>query len=299
MIVVPRFTRPSVSTPMPVYEATPRSSLAAMPDLLPAPRGSFVFGVDDSAAVYLESYGAGPAVLLQLRDRRDSLAWSGTAVLTRGTSSGSTAGMASGFASAVVRVPLTAAGMGLLTLTATRAGRADTTRAALFLGFGPDLPVVSFGQMLSYLRFFASPERLKALRTAPPARRGAMWSEFLRSTDPDPSTPRNEALEDYFVRIRDANDTFRGDVRGGWLSDRGMVYVGLGSPAAAYEQYGNLYMPGDISSGNGGRARLLIWEYPDIHARVVFYDQMDSGLWRFTQQSASVFPSLLFRRLSH
>lgn len=290
-VAVPRFTRPSVSTPVPVYEGTPRSALSAEPELLPAPRGSFVFGVDDSAAVYLESYGAGSPVLLELRDRRDSLAWSGAAVLTHGK--------APNLASAIVRVPLTGADMGVLTLRATRAGWADTTRAALFLGFGPDLPVVSFDQMLSYLRFFARPERIRALRVAPPAQRGAMWAEFLRSTDPDPSTPRNEALESYFVRIRDANESFRGDVKGGWLSDRGMVYVGLGSPSVAYEQYGNLYMPGDIATRNGGRARLLVWEYPDIHARVIFYDEMDSGLWRLTQQSASVFPSLLYRRLSH
>lgn len=287
-VVVPRFTRPSVSTPIPVYEATPRSALRGAPDLLPAPRGAFVFGVDDSAAVYLESYGAGAPVTLTLRDERDSIAWSGSAALARENN---------GLASGVVRVPLSGADMGVLTLSASRQGWTDTTRTALFLGFGPDLPVVSFDQMVSYLRFFARPDRLKALRAASPARRGVVWSDFLRSTDPNPATPRNEALDDYFVRIREANETFRGDGRGGWLSDRGMVYVGLGPPSAAYEEYGYAYMPGDVSSRADGRARLLIWEYQDLHARIVFYDQMEAGLWRLTRQSSSIVSSLLFRRL--
>lgn len=290
-VMVPRFAHPSASTPVPVYEATPRSALRAAPDFLPAPRGSYVFGVDDSAAVYLESYGAGAPVTLTLRDQRDSLTWSGSAALARGNNGA--------LASGVVHVPLSGADMGILTLSASRAGWPDTTRAAIFLGFGPDLPVVSFDQMVSYLRFFARPDKLKALRAASPARRGAVWSEFLRSTDPNPATPRNEALDDYFVRIREANESFRGDVRGGWLSDRGMVYVGLGPPSAAYEQYGYLFMPGDVSSRSDGRARLLIWEYQDLHARIVFYDQMESGLWRLTQQSSSIFSSLLFRKLPY
>lgn len=292
--VVPRFTKPSVSTPVPVYEGTARTVLNSTPDFLPAPRGSYVFGVDDSAAVYMESYGPdspGSPVKLELRDGAGSLVWSGTAPLSLRKSGA--------LASGVVHVPLGGSDMGLLTVRATRPGWPDTTRAALFLGFGPDLPVVSFTQMLSYLRFFARPETLKALRAAPPDRRASVWADFLRSTDPDPSTPRNEALDNYFVRIRDANDTFSGDARGGWLSDRGMVYVGLGQPSAAYEQEGYLYSPSDVMGSGSARSRLLIWEYADLQARVVFYDQMGSGTWRLTQQSASVFPSLLYRKLPH
>lgn len=289
-VVVPRFSRPSVSTPIPAYEGSPRAGLRAIPTFLPSPRGAFVFGVDDSVGVYLESYGQGAPVRLELRDQRDSLAWSGTVAL----SSGESGALASG----IVRVPVGRADMGVLTLRATRSGWADTTHAALFLGFGPDLPVVSFGQMLSYLRFFAPPDKLNALRKASPSQRGETWAAFLRSTDPDPATSRNEALDDYFVRIRDANESFRGDPRGGWLSDRGMVYVGLGQPSAAYEQYGYLGgVTGDITGRSDGRARLLIWEYQDLQARIIFYDQLESGSWRMTQQSESIFRSLLYRKL--
>lgn len=285
---VPRFTRPAVSTPVPVYESKPRLDLHASPDLVVAPRGSYVFGVDDSATVYLESYGSGSAVELKLSTVADSVLWSGSADLAR-----SHTGV---FGSGVVRVPLGNADMGVLILRAVRAGQSDTTHASLLLGFSPDLPVVSFGQMLAYLRFFARPGEIKALRSAPANARSTAWAAFLRATDPDPSTSANEALDDYFIRIRDANEAFRGDARGGWLSDRGMVYVGLGQPTSASEQYGYLYMPGDVSTRSGARTRLLVWDYPDLHTRIVFYDQLDSGAWRLTQQSAAIFPSLLFRR---
>lgn len=290
-ITVPRFTQPSVSTPVPVYEGRARILLDSTPDFLPAPRGSYVFGEDDSVAVYMESYGPGSPVTLDLRDGAGLLVWTGRAELTPRKG-----GV---LASGLLHVPLGGSDMGLLTLRATRPGSPDTTSAALFLGFGPDLPVISFDQMLSYLRFFARPDRLKVLRAAPLDRRSSVWADFLRSTDPDPSTPRNEALDDYFVRIRDANETFRGDVRGGWLSDRGTVYVGLGQPSAAYEQEGYLTSPSDVMGTGARRSRLLIWEYADLQARVVFFDQMESGVWRLTQQSRSVFPSLLYRKLSH
>lgn len=287
---VPRFVLPAVSTPIPVYESGPRPGLNAAPDVLPAPRGTYVFGVDDSAHVYLESYGGAAPVLLELMDQQGMVIWRGSTTPAR---------VGNGFRSGVVGVPLSGADMGILTLRAVRAGAADTTHASLFLGFSPDLPVVSFEQMVSYLRFFAAPDQLRQLRSATPARRGAVWAAFLRATDPDPTTPRNEAMDAYFMRIRDANEAFRGEGRGGWLSDRGMVYVGLGPPASSFEQYGYLYSPGDIMNRTSGRTRLLVWDYPDLQTRLVFYSPMESGGWRLTHQSALVFPSLLYRNRSH
>ena len=130
------------------------------------------------------------------------------------------------------------------------------------------------------------------------AQRGDLWSAFLRKTDPNPSTPQNEALDDYFERVRDANTEFRNDIRGGWLSDRGAVYVALGDPSQIYDEYGYMYMTGDYSQPPGARAHLLIWEYDRFPARIVFYDPNDIGQWRLTRPSVSLFQSLLGRQLN-
>ncbi|HEV2644352.1 MAG TPA: hypothetical protein VGT98_16700, partial [Candidatus Elarobacter sp.] len=162
-ITVPRMTGSQVSSLEPVYEAVPRERLDSAPKLLPAPRASYVFGVDDSAAMYVESYDPRTPVSLELRGPTGQVVWRGSAALTpHGTS----------LASGIAHLPLAHADIGVLTALATHAGAADTSRTSLFLGFGPDLPVLSFNEMLSYLRFFASPNELQALRSASPATRG-------------------------------------------------------------------------------------------------------------------------------
>jgi GWxTD domain-containing protein len=100
----------------------------------------------------------------------------------------------------------------------------------LFVSFGDELPIASFEDMLSYLRFYASPTRIKALREAASDMRSEAWSVFLAETDPVPTTPQHEGLQLYFSRIQRANLEFREEGSQGWLSDRGMVFVSLGEP---------------------------------------------------------------------
>jgi len=289
-LVVPRLARgQSVSTPVPIYEATARTQLSVAPTYLPAPRASFVFGVDDSAAIYTESY-AGTSLPVALRNGSGGIIWSGSVALAPHGS----------FASGIARIPLAGADIGISTLTA--GSGADTASTPLFVGFGPDLPVLSFNEMLGYLRYFAAPDRLQALRSAPPAERAQLWSDFLHRSDPNPETPNNEALDAYFARIREANTRFRGDEGRGWLSDRGTVYVVLGDPDAVSEDYAYMYNVADISSRYGGpqRVRVQIWQYGtgDI-GTIVFYDPADAGQWRLAPQSLSAFRSVLSRRLVH
>lgn len=289
-LVVPHLARgQSVSTPVPVYEATSRTQLSAPPTYLPAPRASLVFGVDESAAVYVESY-AGTSLPVTLRTSSGATAWRGSVSLVPHGA----------LATGIARIPLAHADIGTLTLVA--GAGADTMSTPLFLGFGPDLPVLSFEDMLSYLRFFATAGRLHALRVAPPAQRAQLWSDFLRESDPNPETPNNEALDAYFARIREANERFRTDEGRGWLSDRGTVYVVLGDPDQVSEDYAYMYDVADIASryGSGQRVRVQIWQYGqgDV-GQLVFYDASDTGAWRLAPQSLSLFRSVLARKLVH
>lgn len=285
-LTVPQLTIGSTAAPVVVYEATPRARLDSAPRYIARPRASATYGVDTSATVYIESYGGGGSsspVSLSLTDASGAAVWRGTTVLPgRGA-----------LLSGTAVIPLTRAGIGVATITAVRAGTMDTARASLFLGFGADLPVVSFESMISYLRYFAQSAQLQALRSVPVAERGVAWATFLRETDPVPSTPQNEALDTYFDRIREANSLFRSDFPAGWLSDRGSVYVSLGAPDDAYEQQGyvNPGLPGMATA-----VRVLVWEYRDLSARVVFRGEQASGRWRITPQSAALVRTLIGRR---
>jgi GWxTD domain-containing protein len=309
VIDVPRFDEHSVSKPVIVYEATPRTTLNVTPDYIASPRASAVFGIDTTVGVYLEAYGDGTGnvpIELSLRDSAQQVVWSDTVELVRHGR----------LASGTFDVPITNADIGIVTLATRRLSGATnpsapvsrapeiagisttsplTTYSAIFVGFGPDLPVMTFDAMLHYLRFFAPRSLLKTLYDATPEKRGVVWADFLRATDRSPTTPQNEALLEYFARIREANFRFRGDGPEGWLTDRGSVFVGLGEPDVVYQDEGYLR---DFSINSNQKMRFLIWEYQALQARLIFYDETWTGQWRLIPSSSMAFQSLLSRVIS-
>jgi GWxTD domain-containing protein len=196
-----------------------------------------------------------------------------------------------GLFSGIVNVPISTVGVGIARVSFTRRDSPDSVRAPLFVSFGEDIPLMSFEDMLGYLRFFASPSRLSALRTAPLEKRATVWAEFLRATDPIPETPTNEEMQTYFGRIQQANLQFRGDRNPGWLSDRGMVFVALGEPDQILERNVNSAMS---SSQIGSNTRLQIWQYRLYNSQLVFYEE--TARWKLTRPSEAEFLSLNARR---
>ena len=282
-ITVPQLGPAGLSSPIMVYEAVARASADSAPRLVASPRATFTFGRDTAATVYLEGYGAGASLPVRVTARGDqgALLWSDTVLL---------AARRGALFSGVVPVPLAPLGVGrVVTLVASRTDAPATTAdAALFITFGDELPVTTFEEMLSYLRFFGGGgARIDALRKAPPTGRAAAWGEFSRATDPTPSTPQNEALRDYFQRIALANARYRDEGGNGWLSDRGRVYVTVGDPDQIYQQGG-----GDMNA----RGRAQVWEYRDEGVQLVFVDQTGFGRWRLTPRGEADLRSLAQRR---
>jgi GWxTD domain-containing protein len=279
---VPRVTTGSLSSPIPVYEVTPRRSLDSLPRIVPTPRATVTFGQDSTLLVYVEGYGDGSVLPLRTAvfgENTSTPVWSDTTSLPRNGD----------IFSGIVRVPVTRLGVGALTLAITHSGRPDTTKTPVFVTFGEDLPVATFTEMINYLRYFGSPARLQSLRDAPPDARANAWATFLRETDRDQATPVNEALRDYFARIAQANARFREEGDIGWLTDRGRVLVALGAPDQFYE-------PNTADLNQRGRAQ--IWEYRRHRLQVVFVDQTGFGRWRMTAGSEAEFEALMRRELN-
>lgn len=283
-IRVPLLGPGKLSTPLLVYEATGRTTLDSAPGLLASPRSSAVFGRDSTVAIYVEGYGQGTRLPVDFAVRNDKgvQVWRDSTVLAR----------RGALFSGIVSVPISTVGVGIGQITFTRRdATADTVKAPLFVSFGEDIPLMSFEDMLGFLRFFASPARLNALRTAPLEARATVWAQFLRATDPIPETPINEEMQAYFTRIQQANLQFRMDRNPGWLSDRGMVFVALGEPDQVFERNINQAItPTQIS----GSTRLQIWQYRSYSTQLVFYDE--TGRWRLTRPSETEFLSLMARR---
>jgi GWxTD domain-containing protein len=287
-VTVPRMAPGALSTPVLVYEASQRSALDAPPKLLTSPRSSAVFGQDSTVSVYLEGYGAQPSLPVDfvVQNDRGVVTWRDTVVLQR----------SGGLLAGTVDIPISRVGIGIANVTFTRLDASDTVRTPVFISFGNEIPLLSYEDLLNQLRYYVSPDRLRALRETPVDQRGRAWAAFLKASDPAPATPEHEGLQTYFSRLQQAGLRFRdeGGSRGGWLSDRARVYVVLGEPDQLYEQTSS----GPLNRTSiSQRGRLQFWEYSQYRVRLVFYDETGSGRWRMTQASETEFQNINARLL--
>lgn len=278
---VPRLTPEMFGSPLPVYEAIPRSSADSLPRILARPRATVVFGQDSVLPLYLDAVGAEAPAGAHIRIVGDGnvVLWDRDIELPlRGTGRSTTVG-----------VPVARMGIGINTLLVSAPGRPDTARARVLVSLGEDLPIASFEEMFAYLRYFTTADRLRALRDATAMQRPEAWATFLKATDPIPGTAEHEGLRDYFGRIRVANIRFRDDGPVGWQSDRGIAFVALGDPD-------NIIDTG--MTNPNARVRQQVWEYRELRVQIVFNDQTGFGRWRLTSQGRSDLDNAIRRRLT-
>jgi GWxTD domain-containing protein len=277
-VVVPNTHAVGISSPLVVHQADLRTSLQSLPKIVASPRATGVFGRDSVFLTYIETYGNAQhtPVKYSLVTEAGSTLWTDSIQLP-GTPE---------ISAGLIRIPVTSVGVGVGKLRLWLSGSRDTVQTPLLIGFGEDLPVASFNDMISYLRFYVSAPRLAALRNASDEQKPTMWTEFLRDSDPNSSTPQHEGLLLYFDRIRRANDLYRGELGPGWLSDRGKVFVTLGEP----DQYGAA-----AGSEVFGRGRSLVWEYRRFSLRLLFQDRTGLNRWELDPASEAQFNAVAER----
>lgn len=277
-ISVPVMANGVVAPIFPVFAAELRSARDAPLVAVANPRATVRYGRDTVLQLYVEGYGAAapdslvfisrPAGDPSITLRRD------TVVLPKNRET----------RSARLVIPTTALGLGLIDITASRTGGAPIGTAVAMVTIGEEVPMTTVDDLLDALRYFASETEIRALRDANPERRGTLWAALVRQTDPNPSTPGNEALHEYLRRIAAANTQYREDTRPVWLNDRGAVVIALGEPDAVSSP-----LPVDSTS----MSRLMTWEYRRHRLRLVFFDQAGLGRWRLTPASDAEFHTLL------
>lgn len=83
---------------------------------------------------------------------------------------------------------------------------------------------------LEVLRYIASRKELKPIEKATPQERDSLINDFWSRRDPTPGTARNEAREEFYQRVDQANRQFTLGIRPGWRTDRGRIYIKYGPP---------------------------------------------------------------------
>jgi GWxTD domain-containing protein len=273
---VPRFDeRPSLSSIVPLYEGKGRTRRAGAPEFLVNPRGTVPFGTD-TLLLYVEAYGVAPGTDIPLRGLTESgkEVWSTSAQL-RGTLELSTT---------VARADPGTLPVGELRVEVVFPP-GDTVRAPMLVGFSDHWVIANLDEVIGVLRHFGHEERLRALKAAPEAERWDLWRQFWKDTDPNPTTPENEALVEYFERVQQANFRFREGSDAGWLTDRGEVFINLGAPDEVFDQ----------SSGFQASSRAVRWSYTAHRLVLDFVDESGFGRYRLTPSSRADYQVALGR----
>jgi len=273
---VPRLEVPAITTPIAVYRATPRTDLTALPDIVANPRSTVDYGTD-SLRFYVETYGlaAGCELVVAALDSAENPTWADT---TRLDSLSSLRPFV--FAVAPSRLSL-----GRHELRVGLVGGGAVASASFLVAFSGQWIVANFDEMISLLRYFTTPDTLKKLAQTPPEDRPAAWRKFWHDTDPNPTTPENEALDRYFARLSAANEQFRDEGVAGWLTDRGEVFIKLGPPDQVIDPHPDFR----------GRGRYIAWTYDQLNLELYFVDDAGFGRLRLDPASRSEFERVMNR----
>jgi GWxTD domain-containing protein len=273
-MTVPRFLATGLTPPVPVYRATGRAHRGGAPPILLNPRATVPFGLD-TLRLYLEAYGAGPGAMARftlIGPTGDVVLWREAAV----TGDASVAWASVAFAPDELPV-------GELQVLASVTGLADTVALRALVSFSEQWAITNFEEILTLLRFFGQDRAIAEMRAADPAERSELWRAFWRATDPNPVTPQNEALDQYFRRVQEANERFREAGDPGWQTERGEVFITLGEPDEVFDQ----------SSDLQGPVRIIRWNYLAERLTLDFVDDTGFGRFRLTPSSRADYQRVL------
>jgi GWxTD domain-containing protein len=146
---------------------------------------------------------------------------------------------------------------------------AATNRAIVVRWRGMPRSLKDLDEAIEQVRYIAKDDEEKVLEGAKtPEEKQKTFLEFWKKRDPNPSTPRNEKMEEYYQRVDYANKHF-GHYQAGWRTDMGMVYLIFGPPSNVERH------PFDIDS-----KPYEIWTYYDLSYSFVFLDDTGFGDYR-------------------
>ncbi len=274
---VPRFQRPALGTPVPIYQGAGRTELGALPQIVVNPRAALPYA-SDSLRFYVEGYGmpAGTRLAARVVDPDSVQLWRDTTVLTGDRA----------LASARLLIGPGALPIGRAELEVTAVGTAATVRAPLLVSLSDQWAITNVGEMANLLRYFPRQDLVSKLRSAPPDERATRWRELYKATDPVPLTPENEALDEYFSRLAIANLRFQEPGMPGWLTDRGEVFITLGEPDEVLDI-------GTDARPTPTGTRAVRWDYANLRLTLYFQDETAFGQYRLTPASRAEYQRAL------
>jgi GWxTD domain-containing protein len=132
--------------------------------------------------------------------------------------------------------------------------------------------VATFGgdalEQRTVLSYVATGAELQELDRTDDEELPAFWEAFWARRDPRPETATNEGQAEFLRRVDYAIRNL-GDMKPGWDTDRGEMYIRYGEPDRR-----------ETVPGGAGRLPTQIWYYDDRNLTLVFQDVDGSGHYR-------------------
>lgn len=281
-LLVPQVKDGMLSSPITFARAGTRNNRDSLPQIVSSPTSTITFGSDSMVPLYLEGYSSAAGARLPIRYA--VMSEKGQTIFADSTSLPKRGNLYSG----VVMIPVARLTIGAAQVAFLQPGRSDSVKVPIFIGFGEDLPVTTYEDMITYLRWFAPSYELNTLRDTAPEFRAGAWASFVKRHATLGGS--NEPLRDYFRRLLGANARFREEGIPGWTTDRGKVLLGLGEPDQVFDQRN--------STDFGQRGRSQIWDYRNQNLQLTFYDQTGFGRWRLVNSSEIAFQAAWRRRIT-
>lgn len=145
---------------------------------------------------------------------------------------------------------------------------AERTRGMVIPRTSLSEAISDLGKAIKQLRYVAQQSDIDAIEGGgTQAERQARFEAYWKTLDPTPNTVRNEAFDDFYARIEQANKLYKSYAEG-WLTDMGMVFIIMGPPAAV-----------DRYNLQAGRALRVVWTYQN-NMTFVFEDNTGFGDYR-------------------
>jgi GWxTD domain-containing protein len=153
-------------------------------------------------------------------------------------------------------------------------------------------------KFLDIIRYIVTPQEERIFREMPPEDRAEFVADFWKRRDPTPETEVNEFRDQYYSRLAVADKAFRVGIPG-WKTDRGRIFMMLGSPmdvikksmgehTTELSKRGRDLSTDTLEEGARTERPTEIWvynQYPDFFSgplRLVFVDNDSTGDYKLT-----------------
>jgi GWxTD domain-containing protein len=128
--------------------------------------------------------------------------------------------------------------------------------------------VTDIGEAIDQMYYIMTTEERELMKNATWKKREELFRQFWKKRDPTPNTIHNELMEEYYKRVKYANEHFS-SFQPGWRTDMGMVYILMGPP----DDVERTTMPRRQNTYE-------IWYYYRINQNFVFVDESGFGEFR-------------------